>query len=290
LIAAMRAPSVRRYQVDEGVALSVRDWGGTDRMTALLIHGVAEGGFVWDDFASALAEQCRILVVDLRGHGGSDHDPDGDYTVDKFGRDVLTLIEALDVKDLVLVGHSLGADVAVKIAPKLGGRLRGLVVVDSGPDGDNEIASYLQEQLRESHRPYDAPEDYTAWLKDRRYLTPPAVLERLAAASLIRGSDGRFRLRHDVAVLDLITSDEDLSWWLPNLGRAEAPVLVVRGMASASLSRREAERICAAATRGELATVSAAGHAVMNDNREGFAQAVIPFIARACAATMAGTS
>jgi pimeloyl-ACP methyl ester carboxylesterase len=266
--------------VEPGVALNLRDWEGPDGVTALLIHGSAEGGFVWDDFAPELAKHCKVVAVDLRGHGGSDHDPDSHYTLDKHVRDISRLLDELQ-DELILVGHSLGGDVATKIAPELGRRLRALVLVDSGPDSNHETATYLQDQLRESHRLYERVEEYTQWLRDRRFLTTPAVLERLAAASLILGSDG-YRLRYDVAVIDMITAEDDDSWWLPNLRQTSAPVLVVRGMASASLSRRTAERMRAATPKGELAIVPAAGHAVMNDNIEGFAGAVIPFIARTC--------
>lgn len=274
------APSQHKQVVEQGVALNLREWEGPGDVTALLIHGTAEAGFVWDDFAPQLAQYCKVMTVDLRGHGESDHDPTGSYDIDKFGRDISMLVKDRGLNDLVLVGHSLGGDVAVKVAPRLGGRLRGLVIVDSGPGGDDETAKYLQDQLRESHRAYAGVEEYAQWLKDRRFLAQPAVLDRLAAASLALGADGLYRPRYDVEVLNLITSDNDDSWWLPHVSSVLAPVLVVRGMASASLSKQKAEQVRAAARAGQLVTVPAAGHAVMNDNIDGFAQAVLPFIHR----------
>jgi pimeloyl-ACP methyl ester carboxylesterase len=272
----------RLHTVGPGVAVNLRDWGGPDPVTALLIHGVAEGGFVWDDFAPKLAEYCRVIAVDLRGHGLSDHDPYSHYTLDKHAQDVSRLLDELQIENLVLVGHSLGADVATKIAPELENSLRALVIVDSGPGSDDRIAEYLQDQLREGHRPYGQVEEYAQWLKDRRFLAEPAVLDRLAAASVVLGDDDHYRLRYDVGVIEMISAHNEDSWWFPCLHRIVAPLLVVRGMASASLSNHTAEWMCAAAPSGELAIVAAAGHAVMNDNLEGFAQAVVPFIARVC--------
>jgi pimeloyl-ACP methyl ester carboxylesterase len=93
---------------------------------------------------------------------------------------------------------------------------------------------------------------------------------------------------YDVAVTDMVVADHDDSWWLPSLRQTAAPVLIVRGLASASLSKRTAEELCAATRNGRLAIVPRAGHAVMNDNGEGFAQAVIPFVVRASAVVQTG--
>lgn len=279
--------STRQYPVTSEVNLSLVDWGGRDGPTALLIHGSADGSFVWNDFAPKLTAHCKVVAIDLRGHGESDHDPASHYTLEKHVQDITRVIDELQSEDLVLVGHSLGGDVATRIAPKLGARLRALVIVDSGPNGDDEMARYLQNELREGHRVYGKVEEYTNWLKSRRYLTPGAVLERLAAASLIATLDG-YRPRCDVGVLDMITSDKDQSWWFPTLGQVNAPLLIVRGMASAGLPKGVAEAMRAEAPKGELVTIPCAGHAVMNDNVEGFAEAVIPFIARLCSSETVG--
>lgn len=284
---ATEITSSRRYAVASDVTLNLVDWGGRNGPTALLIHGSAEGSFVWNDFAPKLAAHCKVLTVDLRGHGESDHDPERDYTLEKHVQDITQLLGELESEDLILVGHSLGGDVAAMIAPHLGKRLRALVIVDSGPDGDDETAQHLQNELREGHRVYRRVEEYTEWLKSRRCLTPPAVLERLAAASLIATLDG-YRPRYDVSVVDMINSEEDESWWFPSLSQVIAPLLIVRGMASAGLSKRTAEAMRSAAPKGEFVTVPSAGHAVMNDNVEGFAQAVIPFIARVCSSGAIG--
>lgn len=269
-----------RYEVKPGVHLNVRDWGGNGPLMAILVHGVAEGGWVWDEFAPELVRRCRVLAVDLRGHGESDRGDAGTYTIDEFAEDLLRLVRGLEAKDVLLLGHSLGATVAARIAPEVADKLRALVLVDGGPGRNEETARALYEQLRESHRPYRRVQDYANWLKARRPFAPAAVLDRLAAKSLLRAEDGSFRLRFDVRVTDVMISGEDDSWWLPTLARLDAPVLVVRGVASACLTSRAAWQLRATAKRGELAVIPRAGHAVMNDNGEDFARAVLPFVER----------
>jgi pimeloyl-ACP methyl ester carboxylesterase len=228
------------------------------------------------------------VSIDLCGHGGSDHEFAHHYTLDKHASDVTAILDQLQSRKIILIGHSLGGKIATSVAPRLGSRIRAVVIVDSGPESDDEVASFLQRELRESYRMYNDIQEYTEWLKSRRHLAASAVLEHLAAASLARAEDG-YLPRYDPAVLDLITSTTTESWWLGQLRDIRSPVLIVRGAFSACLSKRAAERMCAAAPKGELRTVPLAGHAVMTDNVQSFAQSVIPFIGRACSPIANGT-
>jgi len=270
-----------KYNVQSGVALHLRDLNLASNVTALLIHGVADGAFVWNEFATDLANLCNVTAVDLRGHGDSDHDPDHHYTFAQYVMDIRSLIEHLRLDEIVLVGHSMGAEIAVNIAPELGKRLRALVIVDAGPENNASTSEYLQRQLRQAHRSYARVDEYAKWLASQRQLADPALLGRLAAESLALCGDGRYRPKCDPAVLDIITAESDDSWWLPALRRTMAPVLVVRGQGSAALSRRTAALMRTAAREGEFMEIACAGHAVMTDNVAGFSRAVVPFINRA---------
>lgn len=265
------------------VELHWREWGMSSGVTAVLIHGVADGSFVWNEFAPALAQHCRVIAPDLRGHGASDHDPHHCYTLERFLADVRALLEKLQLQDIVLIGHSLGGEIATYIAPELGTRLRALVVVDAGPGSDEETAAYLQQQLRDAHRPYASIAEYADWLADRRHLIDASTASRIATDTLRLSPDGRYWPKWDPAVLDIITAKNDDEWWLPALARTMAPVLVVRGVASAALSRKTATTMRAAARAGDFVEIPRSGHAVMTDNADGFLRAVIPFVVAALA-------
>ncbi|MDP6041893.1 MAG: alpha/beta hydrolase, partial [Candidatus Latescibacteria bacterium] len=66
-----------------------------------------------------LAHEYQMLAVDLRGHGLSSNPDHGYNWADDFSEDVVALISHLGLKDVVLVGHSLGAMVAIPTAAKL---------------------------------------------------------------------------------------------------------------------------------------------------------------------------
>ncbi len=105
-------PEVLYLQLPEG-RLAYRDWtpAGT-RGTVLFLHGFGADGSTWAGFASALSHQgFRVVVPDLPGHGATGIEaeaPDG------LAAAVHALVEALGLENSHLVGHSMGAAVAVR--------------------------------------------------------------------------------------------------------------------------------------------------------------------------------
>lgn len=96
----------------------------------LLLHGVTLRSDVWAPQLHLLADRFRVIAVDLRGHGGSVAGGDG-YGMGPLGADVATVLEALDLHDAIVVGHSMGGMAMMTFcgdAPGvLGERVAGLV-------------------------------------------------------------------------------------------------------------------------------------------------------------------
>jgi pimeloyl-ACP methyl ester carboxylesterase len=96
------------------VRLVVRDSAGEGK-PVVLIHGLGLGQRSWDRVAPRLsAEGLRVVSYDQRGHGGSD--VAGDYSPFAFEKDLATVLEGLGLEKPILVGHSLGATVALNYA------------------------------------------------------------------------------------------------------------------------------------------------------------------------------
>ena len=80
-----------------------------------------------------LADRHRVLALDLRGHGGSEHAQSG-HTVAQYARDLRAFLEALELREPVVVGWSMGALVLWDYVRQFGvDGLRGIVVVDQTP-------------------------------------------------------------------------------------------------------------------------------------------------------------
>lgn len=90
-------------------------WTDTGQGRPLVcVHGWAMHGGVWAGLARGLSCCCRVITVDLRGHGSSQH-MSGPYTFDTFARDVVHLIEGLGLADVTVVGWSMGVSTLLRL-------------------------------------------------------------------------------------------------------------------------------------------------------------------------------
>lgn len=91
----------------------------------LLIAGVGYGGWFWHKLVPRLAEHYQVITFDNRGAGDSDK-PDGPYTVPMMAADTAGLMDALNIREAAVMGHSLGGFIAQELAvtrPELVGKL-----------------------------------------------------------------------------------------------------------------------------------------------------------------------
>ncbi|CAB3788406.1 2-succinyl-6-hydroxy-2, 4-cyclohexadiene-1-carboxylate synthase [Paraburkholderia caffeinitolerans] len=101
----------------------------------VFIHGFLDGADAWDDVVSELgARASNALCVDLPGMGARASEP-GPYSLERFADDVATQVRALSGprRPVVLVGHSMGAQIAELVAARLGEQVRGLVLLTPVP-------------------------------------------------------------------------------------------------------------------------------------------------------------
>jgi 3-oxoadipate enol-lactonase len=257
---------------------------GDGRCACVLIHGFGEGSYVWDEFLPSIASDYDAIAIDLRGHGDSEWDPEARYETQRHVADVIHLVRTLDLDPLVLIGHSMGGEIAIRVAAECVERMVGLVIVDFGPGLNREGLRQVRAEFDASNQAYRCVEDYADWLAERRPLIAYDVLLRLTKSALRIHADMGFRLKADPAITtsrqeELDGDDCESTLW-PLFPQMSWPVLVVRGAGSALLSRDAAERMIASCPDARLHSVPVAGHGVMLDNPEGFAAAVRPFLSQ----------
>jgi 3-oxoadipate enol-lactonase len=107
---------------------TIRYWtGGTTGPTVVLLHGATLDHRAWVPQADALGDAFRVVVPDLRGHGEST----GRFDFEEAVRDVLALLDQLPVAKVVLVGLSLGGNIAQEVLHRVPDRVQALVVADA---------------------------------------------------------------------------------------------------------------------------------------------------------------
>lgn len=84
----------------------------------ILLHGIPESWYCWHRQIPILASQFRVLAIDLKGYGSSDKS-DGDYTTANVAREIVQLLDVLEIDRFRLAGHDWGTAVADRICTQI---------------------------------------------------------------------------------------------------------------------------------------------------------------------------
>lgn len=129
----------------DGVSIHYDDVGAGDP-ALVFVHGWNCDRSYWSGQLDHFARTHRVVNVDLAGHGDSGLNR-GEWTMRAFGEDVSSVVTALDLQNVVLIGHSMGGKVIVEAARQLGGRVAGVVGVDTFHGGGRETPQARQDEV-----------------------------------------------------------------------------------------------------------------------------------------------
>ncbi len=281
-------PTHRQIPAADGLELRLYEWS-QEGTPLLLLHGFGHDAHVWDDFAPAVSPYYRTLALDQRGHGDADRDPERRYDSLSMARDVEAVCAALEIKRLVLVGHSMGGRVGIRFAARNPEKMAGFVIVDSGAELDRRGTTRIRLEAEAAEQDFASPREFEAVLHRNYPATRPEILKRLSHHWLRERADGRFEPKLDPSFRKLPQgmsrkefeqlAESDSRVLKEALREVSCPTLLVRGAASDVLSAEEADQMVdELLPRGTLTVVSQAGHSVMLDNPEGFLEAVAGFV------------
>jgi pimeloyl-ACP methyl ester carboxylesterase len=211
------------------------EWPGSEP-SALFLHGLTGVAEVWKPTIDRLAKSHRRCVaIDQRGHGQSPKPVTG-HGVGSFVGDVIAAIDALELDTVHLVGHSMGARVAMVAAARYPARFHSVAIVDIGPEAWR--ANWEETVAAFEHMPteYASIEEATSRRALARggesidsALASSSEMAEVARARFRVGSDGRARWWADVEALkQTVKTQRSRGYW--NAWRAlRPPALFIRG-------------------------------------------------------------
>jgi len=233
--------------------------GTTTKPPFVICHGVFDDGPCRTPLARELAEEYDVVLVDARGHGRSDAPAEGYAMADRVA-DLVGVIEALDLEDPILFGHSMGGDTVAATAAAHPELPRAVVMED--PAG-----MLAHEESRE---------EMAAWASDRiEFWHGHSKAELLEADDEISGyvADGRAELARHLADARLRVSPHisavftngwvDTAETYPGI---RVPTLILKADGDDAERERTIEQ-AAHLPDGELVHVEGTGHTVFRDDR-----------------------
>lgn len=152
LTGAIMSQAEERYFESAGVQIRFVEEG--QGPAVVLIHGFTSSAEPWSEIGvvSALSGRFHTIALDCRGHGKSGRPHDASAYGTRMARDVVALLDFLDLEDAHLVGYSMGAEIALRVTVDHPGRVRSLIIGGSGWSERHESETYTRigESLRES--------------------------------------------------------------------------------------------------------------------------------------------
>lgn len=261
--------------VRAGQSLHVQQAGPVRAPTWIFLHGYGDGAYIWQEAMRALMVSHSMLAVDLPGHGSSYRVASGDYSTAAAVEDLAQLMAGLRSTRVALIGHSWGGLIAMHLAAAFPTQVAALAVVDSNPERNEEAVEHVTRHLKASLRTYDSAGELARWLQTRLPLASASTVWTIARGATRLRADGLLELKLDPVLADRVPREEEVWEILP---RISVPAMFIRGEFSGIVSAATARKVVNKLSRGQLRTVSRAGHAVMIDNPAGFLSVLTPFI------------
>ena len=123
------------------VSIHFDRWPMRNAQRVIFLHGMSSRSETWNEVINELQEIFDITIVDLRGHGRSGHLA-GYYVLEDYAKDVIRVIEKLKIAPVIVVGHSLGAMVAMEAFSQNNPLFQGQILEDP-PIFGKEIIQYI---------------------------------------------------------------------------------------------------------------------------------------------------
>jgi N-formylmaleamate deformylase len=253
----------RFYASPNGMKIHFIEYGGAGPRV-LIIPGIMSPAISWGFVAERLARSAHVFVMDVRGRGLSDQRPGLGHRLDDYAADAAGLIEDLKINPAVVVGHSMGARIGIRLSARFPAHVGRLVLADPPVSGPGR-------------RPYPIPLE--------TYLTTLAKAARgepLSRAANFTEHQHRLRCEwapscNTEAIVETHRSfhEEDIFGDLPKIG---CPTLLIYAEKGGTITDDDAAEISRSLPDGSCAKLTGVGHMMPWDNLDLFLQSIESFI------------
>ncbi len=249
-------------------------WGNEEARPLVLLHHVSSQAHTWDDFAKRMSGDYRVLALDLRGHGESEWAGEGNYTTEHYASDVAALVEHLGLREVIVLGGSLGGRVALVYAGQHPEQVAALIIEDVGPVRPAEISQRFADRVAGGDPEFDTVEQWAEHLRGDNRRTPPEAFLNLARQGTRQLSGGKLGLKRDPMIQrDFVP----LELW-QYVERVPGPFLLLIGAESAIVSAEHRDRMVRTIPGSRAVTFQGAGHYIVHDKLDEFESTVREFL------------
>ncbi len=237
----------------------------------IILHGLFGSSDNWFTLAKTFAESYRVFLIDQRNHGQSPHSDEFNYKL--LAADLYEFIEEHQLKNSIIIGHSMGGKTAMNFAVKYPDLLQKLIIVDIAPKyyavHHNHILEGLMSmpftQLQSRNEAEVFLTQYVPNVAERQFLLK----------NLVRKQEGGFAWKMNVQAIN--NQIEEVGQPLQYVDTFDKPCLFIIGAKSNYFKVSDKEDIIKIFTNSTFVELET-GHWVQAEKPVEFAQAVLDFL------------
>ncbi len=266
-----------RFATVNGLRIHFLEWGTAGRQPLILLHGIARLARTFDHLAPHFSRDYHVIAVDMRGHGDSEWDAQGDYLVEDYYKDIEALAAQLGLRDIVLWGNSTGGRVAQVFAGSHPDRVAAVIVEDVGPERPPAISERRAKRMAGEENGWASADELLAQVKATYPRTPEPLLRAFVRHGSKTRADGRIVWKRDPAINKGFVPTEIWRY----VRRIKAPILYILGGASAIVPAETQEEIKRVLPQVQMVTMPGLGHYPSEERAGEFLAIVDRFLAAA---------
>lgn len=228
---------------------------GKEGYDLIILHGLFGMGDNWNTLGKMFSKHCKVHLIDLRNHGRSLHSSDFNYDV--MSDDILEYMYHHNIINPIILGHSLGGKVAMKLAFTYPNKLKKLIIVDIAPK--EYKSNFYRELLAVLYKipleDFDKREQIDELLSDTFY---NKEMRFFLLKNLYRNEKKQFAWRFNIDILlEKVQNIEDASFVL---GKLDVPTFFIRGGNSDYINLDDEDLINNHFANFSISTINGAGH------------------------------
>ncbi len=282
-----------RFITIDNLKLHYLEWGDPGKPVLLFLHGLSGCAFDWVYTAGFLQDTFRCIALTNRGHGDSQWAEVSRYTFQDFAVEIALFLDALAIKELSVLGSSMGGLNGIYYAATHPERVKKLIVSDVPPEFNAEWMCRWPLILQGVRSHFSSFEEFFELMRMTR--DPLATEEKVrgfASYATRTLPDGRIAWKHDVEMEKtfyrafirdsrslLQGGAPEVNWWY-FLSMVRCETLLLRGGESTLLDHEMILKMTAAMQRAEMREVEGSDHVLFWDKPEEFNAIVKEFLTR----------
>lgn len=251
----------------QGLSMEYDDIG--NGLPLVLIHGFPLDRTMWRSQIAGLSQIYRVIAPDLRGFGHSGDTDGQEVTMEQYAEDVKSLLDALNVKQAVVGGISMGGYVALAFVAQYANRVKGMLLANTRAVPDTAEAKEARlanaQKIGESGPGFLVDSMASKMLgptaKSELEITVRSIMSRQRASGLMSALRGMAARPDRTTLLRFTTT----------------PTLIVTGSADALIPPADSEAIHALMPNSQLVIIPEAGHLSNLDKADAFNDALRAF-------------